>query len=447
MPLHPLSPRNIPLAGDFDVVVAGGGPAGCAAATAAAREGARTLLIEGTGILGGMGTAGLVPAWCPITDGEKIIHRGIAETVFMASRRAFPPPEAKKLDWARINPEQLKRIYDDLVTAAGVKLLFFTTACAVETDGKGRVTAVILASKAGLTAVRSMIYVDATGDGDIAAWAGAPFEKGDAAGELQPATHCFALSNVNVLPLNAGPGLNGSNPASPVRAMIASGRYPRVRDLHFCNAQTGPGTVGFNAGHLWDVDGTDPESLTTAMIEGRKIAGDIREGLREFHPLAFGAAHLAVTAPLMGIRETRRILGDHVLTVDDYRARRSFPDDIGRNCYYIDIHTSKAEAAGPAEKSLDGLEARAERYRSGESHGIPYRCLVPRNLSNVLVAGRCISADRAVQGSVRIMPVCLVTGEAAGVAAALAAKAGGDTRKVDTEDLRARLRKHGAWIP
>ena len=446
MSSYTLNARELALDDSWDVIVLGGGPAGCTAAAAAAREGARTLLVEATGALGGMGTSGLVPAWCPFSDKQKIIYRGLAERVFSACKAGMPHVDADGLDWIPIDPELLKRIYDDLVTEAGASVLFHTMLAAVETDGPGAVAALILASKAGLTACKAKVYVDCTGDADLAVWAGCKYEKGDETGQMQPATHCFILANVDTYAYTHGPKLQRTNPESPFFAMAEDERYPLIRDTHSCNSPVGPACVGFNAGHLWEVDNTDPASVSRAMMDGRKLAAQIRDALAEYAPKAFANAFLVTTAPLMGVRETRRIVGDYVLTIDDYRARRGFPDEICRNSYYLDVHFSPEEARAYAQGRLD-FARRTCRYAPGESHGIPYRCLIPKGLENVLVAGRSISTDRVVQGSTRVMPVCLAMGEAAGMAAAMAAAAGSGVRAVDTERLRARLRQQGAYLP
>lgn len=437
---------EVSLDDSWDVIVAGGGPSGCAAAIAAAREGAKTLLIEATGSLGGMATSGLVSSWCPFSDGEKVIYKGLAEKVFNASKKATPYVGASQLDWVPLDPESLKRIYDDMVSDADVSILFHTMLAGVETEKDGKVSAVILAGKAGLSAYRAKVYVDCTGDGDLAAWAGAMYEKGDTSGELQPSTLCFILSNVDTENYRNGPSLYAGNPESPIWEILKSKKYPLIPDEHICQNLIGPGTVGFNAGHIWDVDNTDPKSVSKAMIKGRRIAKSIRDALTEYAPAAFGDAHLTATAPLMGIRESRCIIGDYVLTLGDYRARRSFPDEIARNCYLIDIHLTKAESQSSISLRT-GNEAQRERYRTGESHGIPYRCLIPKGIDNVLVAGRCISTDHTVQGSTRVMPVCLVTGEAAGVAAAMAASGSGNTHSVCVEELRNKLKGYGAYLP
>jgi len=441
MSVYAMRARELPLEDAWDVIVVGGGPAGCAAAAAAAREGARTLLIEGTGALGGMGTSGLVQAWCPFTDRERIIYGGLAERILKECIAGMPHVPEGHYDWTPIDAEQLKRIYDDLVTEHGATVLFNSFLAAVESEDSGSVDALIVLNKAGLTAYRARIYVDCTGDADVAAWAGAEFQKGSESGELQAATHCFLLTNVNEYGYRHGVRLHGSNPASPIGAIVEDRKYPEITERFINDKPVGPGAVGFNAGHIWDVDNTRPESVSAAMIQGRRIAHAFQRALAEHHPGAFAGAWLAATGSLMGIRETRRIVGDYVLTADDYDARRCFADEICRNSYYLDVHCRPDD---PHRQR----EAKSGRMGPGESHGIPYRCLTPRGLRNVLVAGRSISTDRAVNGSTRVMPVCLAMGEAAGIAAAMAAgNDAPDTRSVDPGQLRERLRGHGAYLP
>jgi glycine/D-amino acid oxidase-like deaminating enzyme len=448
MKQYTMPQRAIPLDDRWDVIVVGGGPAGCTAAAAAAREGARTLLLEATASLGGMGTSGLVPAWCPFSDQEKIIYRGLAEKVFNATKAGMPHVKPDALDWIAIDPELLKRVYDDLVTQAGAQVLFHTTLAAVEMRDAHTVDALITSNKSGLTALRAKVYVDCTGDADLCAWAGAAFEQGDEAHDLMPATHCFILTNVDEYAYRTGPGLNGDHANSPVYAILKSGKYPLIADSHCCNSLIGPGTLGFNAGHMWKVDNTDPACVSRALIQGRKIAAAFRNGLAEFFPAAFGNAFLAATGSLIGIRETRRVIGDYVLTLKDYLERRAFPDEVCRNSYYIDVHPSHTQRTDDPAKLKEWWDKTTIHYGKGESHGVPYRCLTPRDLKNVLVAGRSISCERAVQGSVRVMPVCLAMGEAAGVAAARAQRtAEADVHRVDPAALRTRLRELGCYLP
>jgi hypothetical protein len=438
--------HDIELDDTWDVIIAGGGPAGCAAAAAAARSGAKTLLLEAQGALGGMGTCGLIPAWCPFSDGEKIIYRGIAKEVFDASKEGVPFEPADKLDWVAINPEHLKRVYDKLLKNSGVTVLFFHMLAAVECDEEKKVTALITASKDGLRAFSGKVYIDCTGDGDLAYMAGAEFKIGSITGELQPSTLCFQLSGVDINSYLNGPALHTHiNEDSPIWDALASGRYPLIPDEHICQNQIGASTVGFNAGHLWNVNNCDSATVSPAMSRGRLMADEYRKFLADKLPEAFGKSFVSETASLMGIRETRRITGDYILTVEDYYNRASFDDEIGRNAYYLDIHASADNAI--RHKQDMPLNFAEGKYRPGESHGIPYRCLLPRKLNNVLVAGRCISTDRAVNGSTRVMPVCLVTGEAAGTAAGIAVEQGTNPRDVDTCLLRSRLRQNGAWLP
>jgi len=439
--------RSLPVDDRWDVIVAGGGPAGCTAAAAAAREGARTLLIEQTGSLGGMGTSGLIPAWCPFSDQERIIYGGLAERVFVETKRGMSVVKPQDVDWVAIDGERLKRVYDELVTGAGATVLFNTFMSGVETDDAGNVQAVVLSNKSGLSAKSAKVFVDCTGDADLCAWAGAEFHKGDDhGGDLMPGTLCFILSNVNAVEYLNGPNLHGANKQSAIHAIIASGKYPGIPDVHFCQSLIGPGTVGFNAGHVYKVDGTDPASVSAALMQGRRIAEAYRKALAEFAPAAFGQAHLVATGSLLGIRETRRVMGDYVLTLDDYMQRRSFADEIARDNYFIDVHPHVVEELKKNEQALE-WEKRMFRYGKGEAHGIPYRCLTPRDLKNVLVAGRSVSAEQVVQGAIRTMPCCLVMGEAAGLAAALAALGDHNAHHVDTDHLRRRLREEGGFLP
>nr|WP_052360780.1 FAD-dependent oxidoreductase [Geminisphaera colitermitum] len=451
MKTHTLPPREIPHDDHWDVIVVGGGPAGCAAATAAARDGARTLLIEATGTLGGMGTSGLVPSWCPFTDKEKFIYRGLAQKIFETCKAGMPHIAPDHNDWVPIDAERLKRIYDDLITTAGARILFHTHLSAVEPDpaAPGTIKTIITTNKTGLTAHTARVFIDCTGDADLCAWAGAPFHKGDANGQkLMPVTHCFIISNVDTDALAAGPILHGSNPHSPMYAIARdTQKYPLITDTHICHSVIGPRTVGFNAGHMWDVDNTRPETVSAAMIQGRKMAAQFLAALKEYCPSAFADAYLVTTAPLMGIRETRRITGDYTLTLDDYLARRTFPDEIARNNYYIDIHWAKDDIPRDGD-DITRWDKACLHYGPGESHGIPWRCLIPQTLQNTLVAGRSISCEQAVQSSVRVMPPCLATGEAAGIAAARAATAhAGNVRAVDPAWLRDRIRHHGGYLP
>lgn len=426
---------------DYDVIVAGGGPAGCCAAAAAAREGAKVLLIEAAYSLGGMGASGLVPAWCPFSDGINIIYKGFAERIFKENKREIPFVSEKHVDWVPIDAEKLKRQFDSLVQEYGASILFGSTVLSVEMKDR-KITGIIVGNKAGLTLYRAKVYVDCTGDGDLAASAGAPFEKGGGKGEVQPSTLCMLMSGVDTDAYKKiGPGLHAGSKGSPAYDMKDDADFPYINDLHLCNSIVGHGTVGFNAGHV-QVDPNDPFDLSDAMIRGRRTAYDYLRAVRKYHP-AFKNAYLAATGALLGVRESRRILGDYYLTVDDYFARKDFEDGIARNCYYIDIHDTTKENNA---RWVNGVFIKPfEKYKPGESHGIPYRCLIPRGIQNLLVAGRCISTDRIVQGSTRVMPPAMVLGEAAGTAAAMAVKTK-DVRAIDIKKLKEKLTDYGNCI-
>lgn len=441
----PLSPRSgevmfqrrLPVKYDVDVFVAGGGPAGAAAAVAARSQGARVFLAEAHSCFGGMGTAGRVPVFMPVSDGVNFLPGGFGRMVLdrLAKEKSLPGPAT--------DVEALKRVYDALVAESGAAFTFYTTLAAVEAEG-GRVSHVVCSSPSGLFAVRAKVYVDATGNGDLAAWAGAPFEKGDAQGALMPGTLCSVWSGVDWKTWAASRPKGPQPDGSMLEKAFADGVFT-VQDRHLTGMHDmGCGLAGGNIGHAFGVDGTDECSLTRALVEARRSMTEYARYYRDYLK-GFEQVKLVQTGSLLGVRETRRITGDYTLGIDDYKRRAVFPDEIGRYAYAIDIHPGTTDAAS-YEKHRREFD-REYRYGKGESYGIPYRALTPKGLDNVLVAGRCVSTDQLVHGSLRVMPGCFITGQAAGVAAALAVDSGASVHRVSVPSLQSRLKALGAYLP
>ena len=207
--------------------------------------------------------------------------------------------------------------------------------------------------------------------------------------------------------------------------------------------RAGENTGGGNIGHIFGIDGTDEESLTRAMVQGRKLLLEYERFYKKYLK-GFEKMELVNTGSLLGVRETRRIIGDYILNLDDFKNRAIFPDEIGRYSYPVDIHPS---APNDTEYEKFRKEFSELRHKPGESYGIPYRCLLPLKLKNVFVAGRCISSDRYIQGSVRVMPACYITGQAAGTSSALCSDKSILSRQLDTKKLRDTLRNNGVYLP
>ena len=477
--------RSVPIRHEVDVFVAGGGPSGVAAAVAAARSGLKVFLAESQGAFGGIGTLGCIPMFLGSSDGVRTLSRGLftevverliaAGAVAQREGRASAPEDVHldNFNSVTFDPETLKRVLDDMVQEAGVEFSFFTTLLDVKRRGR-TVGAAILSAKSGLFAVNATVMVDATGDGDLCVRAGAGFEKGaaarssfkdvaaisgaaarsslkdsaaisgDADGTLMPGTLASLWAGMD-WEAAAAAKREGEKKEEQLQKAIADGVFTQ-HDLHLVGIfPTGAILGGGNIGHLYGIDNTDERNVTKHMVSGRKMVLEYQRFYREYMK-GFENVALTHTATIPGIRETRRIVGDYVLCLDDYQKRASFPDEIGRFHYPIDIHPASADAEAH-RKFLDEY-TRAFRFNAGESYGIPYRCLLPRGLDNVYVVGRCVSTDRHVQGSLRVMPGCFMTGMAAGVAAGLAVKrGGGKTREVKPEELRAELRRRGQYLP
>lgn len=395
-----------------DIAVFGGGPAGVAAAVMASREGKKVLLVEKSGCLGGMGTSGLVPAFMPAGDGNKLLCEGFGTEVLdrvlvgHENREALLKGFRKSIPF---DPEKLKLIYDDLANEASVHVKLFTKAIDVMVENKV-ISGVLISENEQLAMVHAKQYIDTTGDATLSYYAGAKYIIGDENGETMPPTLCFILSGIDYAKY--------SNVITHMREYVEKA----IKDQMFTTPDRhvpgpfrwGENVVGMNCGHMFDSDCLSSSGLTKAITWGRKIAREFTTFYQQYVP-GFENAELCATASVVGVRETRRIVGEYVLTIEDYKQRNSFKDEVGRCNYSIDIHKGN----GSKESFTQLVTEMRETYhiKDSESFGIPLRSLIPKGFTNLLVAGRCISTDRLVQGSIRIMPTCFITGQAAGLEA------------------------------
>ena len=425
---------NFPLLAESDSVISGGGPAGVAAALAAARRGYRVLLLEQTGTLGGLATSGLVPTFAPSTDGERFLYGGIYEEIDRELCRRMGV-ECKPASWQAIDAEIMKRLLDDLVEAAGVRVLFGVKVCEAEVDD-GRIRALWAATAQGIRRITGKQFIDATGDGMLAMLAGAEFEYGDKAGNTMSPTLCAQFANIDYRKYEEA-YRNGNSDRAIWHRMLQAGTAPLIEHHFVCMTRMSPATATSNLGHIYGCNVFDPDDLTRGYREGRRVVRTFETFYREHVP-GFENAVLVSTASLLGVRETRRIRGEYRMTFDDYRNRADFTDEIGRCCYPVDIHSSSLDSE--EQKRVEQVLA-ATRFKHGESYGIPYRAMIPVGLRNLLVPGRALSSDREIQSSIRVMPPCFVTGQAAGIAAGMVQEE--DVRSVDIAALQAALRELG----
>jgi hypothetical protein len=451
--------RTLPADPRYDLVVAGGGPAGTAAAVCAARLGLKVLLCEATGCLGGMGTSGLVASFGPVSDGERMLVGGFMKELLQAmwERKAFGPQVTpdfldKQLNrWVPFAPEHLKRILDEFAVQAGVEVRFFTRV--VETDVQGRrLDGVVVSNVEGLRYVPARAFVDATGDAALAALAGADckvvLRDTDT---VSPSTLCSLLAGMDWEHAAYDPAQGGSLDA--VKARVRSELVPRAIEDGFFTQEdrffpgmnrVGPQGATLNAGHVFNLNPLSVRSLSDGMVFGRKLAEEYAEFYRRYVP-GCERLELLTTAPVMGVRDSRRIVGEFELTIEDFLAKRQFPDQIAVYNRPTDVHptnTTKAEY----ERFMKDFHGKDNLGR-GESVGIPYSILVPRGWENLWVAGRCHSSDTKVHGSIRAQSAAYMMGQAAGTAAAQAIGTGQPANDLDTRALVATLREHGAYLP
>lgn len=426
-----------PVVGDYDVVVVGGGPAGFIAAIAAARKGAKVALIERYGFLGGMATIGYVAPISVFAKNNELVIGGIPWE-FVKRLKSMG---GAFIEWPKANIdfdiELYKLCCQRMVLEAGVELYMHSAMVGCEMDGKS-INSVIIENKNGLETIVGRRFIDCTGDGDLAHMAQVPMQP-NPDGELQPSSFCFILSGVDTDSelLNRcmyHNGINGPSQCKPVRekllAMKAAGvDMPDFGGPWFNNVMH-KGSVAVNMTRR-AADSTDNRNFTATECQLREdiftFTKLLKENFKEFKD-----CYVSSTAPQAGIRESRRIVGVHTVTADEYVNAYHYEDSISRGIHPIDIHASK----GTSQVRID-LDKPAY---------VPYRALIAPDYPNLLVAGRCISTDRQALASLRVMASCMGTGQAAGVAAAQSVANNQTVHQIDTQELVKSVRELGAII-
>lgn len=431
MEMYREAAREIPVTASVDVLVLGAGPAGVAAAVSAARQGARTMLVEQLGDVGGIATSGLMSHWTGNTKGgiyEEFLNRsadlpGTADYGFNGSPRQI------------INPERLKTVLLELLDEEGVELLLYTVAAAPIME-ENRLHGAILENKAGRQAVRAKIVIDCTGDGDIAARSGAAFRLGrEGDGAMQPVSLMFKIGGVDY-DRAVFPGKFEDYIQIPAGEIQALGKaalpFPAGHVLLYRTSL--PGVVTCNMTNCIQADGTNPKDLVKATLTCRRQLEPILSFLRGTVP-GYEACYLLSCASLIGVRETRHFKGVKTLTEEDIRSARVFDDwAVTHASFNFDVHNM----------SGNGLDATgAQDSFDATFYTIPYGCLVPETVDGLLLAGRCISGTHLAHANYRVMPICANMGQAAGIAAALCCVQGIQPRALDVSQLQAELLRQG----
>jgi len=431
-----------------DVCVVGGGISGSSAAVASGRTGVETLLVEQYGFLGGTATAGLVmPFMSNRAGGVDLVQGVFADIVSELEELGGARRDDTRRGVIYFDKEMLKYVLNNIVIESGSKLMLHTWA---ETPlvRDGACEGIIVDNKSGRLAILSEVIIDSTGDGDMAAKGGAEFEIGRGYDQYTQATTLFfRMGGINESRAFAEQGRRVQRPGGEIpeyymfadtfRLGVAEGTFPEdipIGQIYFERTMQ-PGIVSINATRAFEIDATNVGDITYASVETRRQAVILSQFLID-NMAGFENAYLQETGIQIGVRESRRIVGEYQLTGRDVLNSRTFTDVIARGAYGIDIHCADYSGCGVVGLTLE----------DGGSYDIPYRCLVPLGIENVLLAGRCISVTHVALGSVRIMPVCSGTGHAAGLAAALCVQRGVTPRNLSYYDLKNALMSQGASL-
>ncbi len=411
----------------YDIAVIGGGFAGTAAAIAAARGGAKVIIIEKSNALGGAATNCLVNPFMPYKtkiNGEKT---ALSAGIFRELHQKLEARGAMKGE--AFLEEELKYVMSETVAEEGVAILYHAFIFKANKDGN-RISSVSVATKQGEIKIEASYFIDATGDAQLAFLADCPTMLGRKPDNLcQPMTLCFRVGNVDVDRFyQSKPQLDEAH-----KKALEAGELINPRENILVFKTPIKNVLHFNTTRIVKKNPTDPEDVTEAEILSRRQVYEIYEFMKK-HADGLEDSFLMMTAAEIGVRESRMIIGEYVLTEKDCRTFVKFHDGIAACNYDIDIHNP--EGAGTSHYY----------FPEGEFYTIPYRSLIPKGVSNMLVAGRCISSDHGAQASYRIMPTVCCIGEAAGTAIAMAHKDNADVRDVDTDKLRELLKANGAFI-
>ena len=446
-PTHYSLKRTIPIAAEVDVLVAGGGPAGSGAAIAAARSGARVLLIESTGALGGMGTNGLVANWYCLANNKHAVAGGLMpELCQELYSRGYIDPSRGPDYWQihkrgfGFNAEGLKLLLDEYCHDSGVDVRFDTQVIDIDRDqNTGVINGVIINNVEGYSYIPAKTVIDATGDAKICEMAQLPsYRAGHDSENIMPPTLCANVVGIDYTIFDR------SIQQEVVDQAVRDGFFSQP-DRHVPGLfRNGANSATLNAGHLFDLDALNNQQLSKGYAQGRQFVEEYVAFYRKYMP---GCEQMTVisTASSMGIRETRRVIGEYSLNRSDFMSRRHFSDQIAIYCKQVDIHAYAAtdEEYERCYRDFDTLAKPAD----GESYGLPYGILVPKGSKNMWVAGRCASTDIFVNGAIRDQPACLMMGQAAGSAAVQHIYTGQPACDLNTETLIESLREQGAILP